>query len=143
MAAAKHGINDYWTIYVRHGKYLQPSYTLKMHLVAAEWLDTALAKPFAGKTVVVTHFAPHPGCVAPQHQGSDVSPYFVTDMSDLMKRHKIDVWCFGHTHTNCDFVAENRCRVVSNQLGYPGERTRTEFGIEFDTGFREDLVIEL
>ncbi len=30
----------------------------------------------------------------------------------------ITLWCFGHTHTNVDFVAENGCRVISNQLGY-------------------------
>jgi len=28
------------------------------------WLDTELAKPFDGKTVVISHFTPHAGCVA-------------------------------------------------------------------------------
>lgn len=84
--------------------------------------------------MVVTHFAPHPRCVAPQHQGSDVSPYFVSDLSWMIEKHKIDVWCYGHTHTNIRFVAENGCRVISNQRGYPGEQTA-----DFDPA----LVIEV
>ena len=137
MSIARRNINDYWMIQAHGGKRLEPRDTLKLHRTAVRWLDTELAKPFDGKTVVVTHFAPHRLCVAPQHQGSDVSPYFVTDLSRLMEKHRIDVWCHGHTHTNNDFIAENGCRVVSNQLGYTSERTR------LDTGFRHDLVIEL
>ena len=143
MTIAKFDINDYWMIRAKGGKHLEPRDTQKLHRTAVRWLDAELAKPFAGKTVVVTHFAPHRGCVAPQHQDSTVSPYFVTDLSWLMEKHRIDVWCHGHTHTNTDFIAENGCRVVSNQLGYPGERTRTEFGMAIDTGFRNELVIEL
>ena len=117
MDVAKRGINDYWMILARGGKHLEPRDTLKLHRTAVRWLDAELAKPFDGKTVVITHFAPHRGCVAPEHQDSDVSPYFVTDLSRLMGRHKIDVWCHGHTHTNNDFIAEGGCRVISNQLG--------------------------
>ena len=137
MNVAKRSINDYWMIYAHKGKRLEPRDTFRLHRTAIHWLDGELAKPFDGKTVVITHFAPHPRCVAPQHQGSDVTPYFVTDLSRLMEKHRIDLWCYGHTHTNCDFVAESGCRVVSNQLGYTGERTRP------DTGFRHDLVITL
>lgn len=135
MNIAKRSINDFWLIRAKGGNDMTPRDTFQMHRTAVRWLDNELGKRFDGKTVVVTHFAPHPGCVAPQHQNSDVSPYFVTDLSWLMNRHRIDVWCYGHTHTNIDFVAENGCRIVSNQLGYPGERV--------GTGFRNDLVIEL
>lgn len=135
MAVAKRGINDYWMIHARGGKNLEPRDTLKLHWTAVRWLDAELSKPFSGNTVVVTHFAPHRGCVAPQHEGSDLSPYFVTDLSRLMEKHHIDVWCHGHTHTNNDFMAEGGCRVISNQLGYPSEQA--------SVGFRNDLVIEL
>jgi predicted phosphodiesterase len=137
MAVAKRSINDYWMIGARHGKRLEPRDTRKLHGIAVRWLDGELARPFDGKTVVITHFAPHPRCVAPQHEGSDVSPYFVSDLSWLMEKYRIDVWCYGHTHTNADFVAESGCRVVSNQRGYPNELSSGK------TGFREDLVIEL
>lgn len=137
MNVAKNGINDYWMIYARGGKRLEPRDTLELHRKAVRWLDAELAKPFDGKTVVVTHFAPHRGCVAPQHQGSELAPYFVTDLSWLMEKHRIDVWCYGHTHTNNDFVAENGCRVVSNQRGYTSEFAAGGMG------FRPDLVIEV
>lgn len=143
MDVAKRRLNDFWMIHARGGKRLEPRDTQKLHRTAVRWLDAELSKPYDGKTVVVTHFAPHPGCVAPEHQGSDVSPYFVSDLSRLMKKHKIDLWCHGHTHTNTDFMAENGCRVISNQLGYQGERSRTQGGITFDNGFRNNLVIDL
>jgi predicted phosphodiesterase len=134
MDVARRSINDYWVIYVQQGKRLEPRDTLKLHRTAVRWLDSELAKPFDGKTVVVTHFAPHRRCIAPEHEGSDVSPYFVTDLAWLMEKHRIDLWCYGHTHTNTDFIAENGCRVVSNQLGYPRERS---------PNFRPDLIIEV
>lgn len=137
MSIAKRSINDYWMIYARGGKRLEPRDTLEFHRKAVRWLDAELAKPFDGKTVVVTHFPPHRGCIALQHMNSEVSPYFVTDLVWLMETHRIDVWCHGHTHTNNDFIAENGCRVVSNQRGYPNEVTVG------GTGFREGLVIEL
>lgn len=71
------------------------------------------------------------------NEHSDLLPYFVTDLSYLMRKHQIDVWCHGHTHTNNDFRVEGRCRVISNQLGYPGERGRPEIG------FRPELIIAL
>lgn len=135
MTAARKGINDYWMIYAKGGKRLQPRDTLRLHRTALCWLDAELSRPFNGKTVVVTHFAPHRGCVAPQHEASEVSPYFVSDLSRLMQKHRIDVWCHGHTHTNNDFLAEGGCRVISNQRGYPNEQA--------SIGFRHDLVIEL
>ena len=137
MSIAKRSINDYWVIHARGGKRLEPRDTLELHRKAVRWLDAELTKPFNGRTVVVTHFPPHRGCVAPQHQDSDLSPYFVTDLAWLMDKHRIDVWCHGHTHTNNDFIAGKGCRVVSNQRGYPNEVAAG------GTGFREDLVIEL
>lgn len=143
MRAARQNINDYWLIYASGGKHLEPRDTARLHRKSVDWLHAELSKPFAGKTVLVTHFAPHRRCVAPQHEGDTLTPYFVSDLSSLMEKHRIDVWCHGHTHTNTDFVAEGGCRVISNQLGYAGERSRTYGGITTDTGFRNELLIEL
>ncbi|MDP3512188.1 MAG: metallophosphoesterase [Sulfuritalea sp.] len=136
MAIAQRGINDYFLIAARQGKTLSPGDTLALHRSAVDWLDAELAKPFDGKTVVVTHFAPHRQCIAPLHQGNDLSPYFVTDLEWLMKKHPIATWCYGHTHTNINFTAESGCQVVSNQRGYPVEAAA-------DIGFRPEWVIEL
>jgi predicted phosphodiesterase len=98
------------------------------------WLDLELSKPWDGRTVIVTHNAPHPDCVEERYRGSAISPAFVSDLRWLMRKHRIDLWCFGHTHGNCDFKAKEGCRIVSNQMGYPGE------GV---LGFRPELVIEI
>ena len=134
MAQAQHSINDYWIVQDREGQRLTPRDTLRLHRESVQWLDHELSKPFNGKSIVVTHFAPHRRCVAPQYDGSDLSPYFVTNLAWLMEKHRIDVWAFGHTHTNVDFVAEGACRVVSNQMGYRGEDV---------PDFLPELVIEI
>lgn len=135
MLRAKQLINDYHQIRMKSGgKPLDPADTLALHVASVDWLDAELAKPFQGKTVVITHFAPHRGCVPPQFEGSDLSPYFVTDLSRLMQKHRIDLWCYGHTHASYDFVADGGCRIVSNQRGYPKEQ---------GVGFRPELLIEV
>lgn len=143
MNEAGRCISDYVMIYARGAKLLEPRDTAAIYRTSVSWLSQELSKHFDGKTVVVTHFAPHIGCIAPQHEGDLITAYFVANMAWMMEKYKIDVWCHGHTHTNTDFIAEGGCRVVSNQLGYPSERTRTRGGIEFDTGFRRDLMIEV
>lgn len=137
MALAGARINDYVAIDTRVGRHLAPGDTLRLHRQAVRWLDNQLGQAFDGKTVVVTHFAPHRRCVAPEHRESALSPYFVSDLARLMARHEIALWCHGHTHTNNDFIAEHGCRVLSNQRGYPPEFAAGRMG------FREALVIEL
>jgi predicted phosphohydrolase len=133
MVAASRGINDFLCIRSDRDKRFKPAHALELFQASVAWLDTELAKPFDGKTVVVTHFGPHRGCVAHQYEGGDLTPYFVSDLSHLMARHRIEVWCYGHTHSNFDFVDPSGCRVVSNQYGYDHEAI----------GFVPDLIIEV
>ena len=139
---ARDDINDFSSIFVRSRDKLDPPRTqtldpadaVNLYRTAITFLRSELAKPWSGKTLVVTHFAPHRGCIAQEYMGNDLTAYFVVDMAWMMSEFRIDVWAHGHTHTNTDFIAENGCRVVSNQRGYP---------IEQSIGFRPDLVIEV
>jgi predicted phosphodiesterase len=135
MLIARNYINDYRVITGSDGDRLRPEETRQLHKQSVTWLERELARPFAGKTVVVTHFAPHPFCVAREHRNSDVSPYFVNDLRNLINRHSIALWAFGHTHANCDFTTASGCRVISNQLGYPKEQEYI--------GFQPGLIIEV
>lgn len=136
LHVARDSLSDY-TMIRKPGGLMEPQDAVALHEKAAAWLADELAKPFEGKTVVVTHFAPHRRCVAAKYDGDLLTPYFTVDMSPLMRRHKIDLWAFGHTHYNIDFVGDNGCRIVSNQRGYPSD-------LRFpDSSFRPDLVIEL
>lgn len=137
LREARYVIADYSVTWMLGGFRLEPETTIDFHERASDWLAQELAKPFAGKTVVVTHFAPHRGTVAKEFEGGLLTPYFTTDMAPLMRRYPIDLWVFGHTHHNVDFVAENGCRIISNQRGYPRD------AVLRDNGFRPRLVVEL
>jgi hypothetical protein len=94
------------------------------------WLAAALALPFPGKTVVVTHFAPHPRSIAPGYVGHRANPGFVVDLEKTMG--SAALWIHGHTHTFFDYRVRGT-RVICNPRGYPGEAT----------GFRSDLIVEI
>ena len=135
MFSAEHGVNDFAMIMGKRHRPITALDMAKLHRVAAAWLTQELAKPWEGKTVVISHFAPHPGCGHPAYPDNALGPYFYCDMRWLMAKHKIDLWCYGHTHFSTDFIAENGCRVVSNQLGYGSEFGKTDFS--------EALVVEV
>lgn len=94
------------------------------------WLEKTLAAPFDGVTVVITHFAPHPGSIAKAFIGHPANPGFIVPLPALMGR--ASLWIHGHTHTAFDYVASGT-RIVCNPRGYPDEMT----------GFRDDCVIDL
>jgi 3',5'-cyclic AMP phosphodiesterase CpdA len=94
------------------------------------WLTAELASPFSGKTVVITHFAPHPRSIAPAFANHRANPAFVLDLEDAMGRAVL--WIHGHTHSFFDYRVRGT-RVVCNPRGYPGEHT----------GFRPELTVEI
>ena len=94
------------------------------------WLAAALATPFPGKTVVITHFAPHPRSIAPGYVGHRANPGFVLDLGEMMG--SAALWIHGHTHTFFDYRAGGS-RVICNPRGYPDEQT----------GFKPDLTLEI
>jgi predicted phosphodiesterase len=94
------------------------------------WLHAELAKPFPGKTVAITHFAPHPLSIAPAYANHRANPGFVVDLDEAMG--VAALWIHGHTHAYFDYRVRGT-RVVCNPRGYPGEQT----------GFRPDLTVEI
>jgi len=103
---------------------------IALHRADRAWLEARLTEAFAGSTVVVTHFLPHPQSIGPKFAGHPFNPGFASDLSHLMGR--VPLWIHGHTHTALDYVVDGT-RVVCNPRGYPHERT----------GFRPDLVVEV
>lgn len=101
---------------------LTPADTIALHRHARAWLETELAKPFAGKTIVVTHHAPHRRSLAERYADDVVSAGFVNDLPSMV-RAPVTLWVHGHTHTAFDYV-ENGTRVVCNPRGYLDRRTR-------------------
>jgi predicted phosphodiesterase len=97
------------------GDFLTPQQTVGLHRDATAFLQARLDRPFAGKTVVVTHHAPHPNSVHPRWAGSLVNAAFVSDLSRLMGRSAL--WFHGHTHDSFDFTIDGT-RVIANPMGY-------------------------
>ena len=93
-------------------------------LVCQDWLRSALAEPFDGKTVVITHFAPSLQSADPRYGMTPGTAGFCNALDDLLPM--ADVWIHGHLHAPSDYTASGlradgspwRCRVVANPLGY-------------------------
>jgi len=111
----------------------KPIDALAIHRVERRWIEEQLAKPFDGKTVVVTHHGPHHVCQHPQYPVSDITSAFHSDLSKLIDENDIDLWIYGHTHTNLN-IAISKTRIISNQAGYPGEHV---------AGFDASLLVEI
>lgn len=98
-----------------------PQDSLALHERARAWLETELARPFGGKTIVVTHHAPHRLSLAAHYAQDLVSAGFVSDLSTLIGTPAV-LWVHGHTHTAFDYTL-NGTRVVCNPRGYFDRRT--------------------
>ena len=79
------------------------------------WLRAALATPFDGKTVVITHFAPSLKSADPRFGISPSTAGFCNHLDELVA--KADEWLHGHLHCRLDYQF-NGCRVIANPLGY-------------------------
>lgn len=120
-----------------------PQDALELHLRSRQWLSEELAKPFEGKTVVVTHHGPHPLSVHPRYAGDTLNAAYVSDLSSLMPY--VDLWLHGHVHDAFDYRI-GRCRVVANPAGYIRNRnlaaSKDEFVFE-NPEFDRELVVAL
>jgi predicted phosphodiesterase len=123
-------LNPDYRVIRRGSRIFSPEDATALHREHRAWLERKLAEPFAGTTVVATHFAPHPGSIAPAYAGHPANPGFVVDLEPIMGRAAL--WIHGHTHTAFDYVVEGT-RVVCNPRGYPHEQT----------GFRADFVLSV
>lgn len=114
MRQSLHYVVDFRAIRVGDGR-LTPQQTVDLHRQAVDFLEAGLARPFAGKTVVITHHAPHPGSVHPRWNGNRVNAAFVSDLTRLMGTPAL--WMHGHTHDSFDYVVRGT-RVLANPMGY-------------------------
>ncbi|MHB8369458.1 MAG: metallophosphoesterase [Leptospirales bacterium] len=102
-----------------------------------EWLKQEIVKPFPGKTVVVTHFAPSLESNAAEYADSPIRGYFCNDLDSWIEGlgdRAPEIWIHGHTHHCVDYRI-GKTRVVSNQNGY--------LGIEKVEGFDPTKTVEI
>jgi hypothetical protein len=87
------------------------------HLAA---LRKALATPFDGPLVVVTHHLPV-GLVAPAiYHGEPTNPYYSNELWPELKSGRVNAWICGHSHGRT--IMEKPCLCVLNARGYPKQQ---------------------
>ena len=84
-------------------------------LQSQAWLRDALAVPFDGPTVAVTHFAPSLLSADPRYGVTPGTAGFCNSLDELLPLAKL--WLHGHLHCPLNYV-QHGCRVVANPLGY-------------------------
>lgn len=143
MRAAEISLNDHTLIKSGQTRF-KATDALQRHLDSRAYIESELAKPFAGKTVLVTHHGVHPKSIDPKYFGSDVNSAFVSDMTDILLR-GVDLSVHGHVHDGVDYRVGD-CRVVANPAGYLLNRNyapkRENFEFE-NARFNPQLVIEV
>lgn len=108
-----------------------PADALARHRAATTWLAEELARPFDGKTVVVTHHGPDLGSLDARYAHDIVSAGFLSRRPDLVAQ--ADLWVHGHTHTSFDYWIDDT-RVVCNPRGYISRRRSQPENPVFDWG---------
>ena len=106
-------------------------------LACQQWLRAALAQPFAGPTVVVTHFAPSLRSADPRYGVTPGTAGFCNALDELLPH--ADLWLHGHLHCASDYTATGRhedgspwqCRVLANPLGYASKGEQAGFQPRF------------
>lgn len=116
MQAAEKGLNDHRVIKTHEGVF-SAARALEEHEQSRRWLQRQLAAPYEGRTVVVTHHAPHPLSVHPRYAGDPLNAAFASDLTELLSL--ADLWLHGHVHDSFDYEVDG-CRVVANPRGYVG-----------------------
>ncbi len=96
---------------------LTPEASVALCRENAAWLESQLAQPHAGPTVVITHHAPTLQSVHPRFAGSILNGCFVSNLQHLMDGQRAQLWVHGHTHDSFDYTV-NGTRVVCNPRGY-------------------------
>jgi predicted phosphodiesterase len=139
--AARHAaaaqMNDHNHI-SRGAEGFSPADALALHRDRLAWLESRLAVPHAGATVVVTHHCPSPASVPAKYAGDALNPAFASNLDGLIRAHGPDLWIHGHTHSSFDYRIGGT-RVLCNPKGYGPRNGRAIENREF----RPRLVVEV
>ena len=93
-------------------------------LLCQSWLREALAQPFTGTTVVVTHYAPSLRSADPRYGLTPGTAGFCNALDDMLPL--AQWWLHGHLHAPSDYTAQG-CRVIANPLGYARKNEQLAF----------------
>ena len=134
MYLVQRGMDDFRQIMYDGHRFTPDDFNLE-HEKCLKFLKQAVDASTAKHIVVVTHHLPTLQVVAVQHKGSVLNSAFATELGNFIADSRIDVWIYGHSHTNIDTTIGNT-RIVCNQLGY------VSYNEHLTNGFEPNKVIE-
>ena len=126
-------INDFALI-MKGKNLLTVDDTQGFHLEAVRFLEDALALPWGGETVVITHHAPIPECVTPRFVGNLANNMFHAELNELIADNEIKFWLHGHMHDSISIDYADTV-IVCNPRGYIGHGR--------NNGFENPLTLEV
>jgi hypothetical protein len=126
MLDAANGMNDHRLILAapdNRVRRFSPYHARERHRRERAYIEAALATPFDGATVVVTHHLPSISSVPDRFALDDLTPAFASDLQDLILTYQPSLWIHGHTHDSFDYCI-GETRIICNPHGYDHERNR-------------------
>jgi predicted phosphodiesterase len=128
LIQARDVMNDYRWINGVHGR-VTPDEILAEHVKARSFLERALPRQAGLKRCVVTHHAPSKRSLPARYSDSRYTPYYVSDLEQLLLDHEPEVYVHGHIHASVQyFVGETM--VITNPRGHLGVHGNTAFMAE-------------
>ena len=122
QAGGLRGLNDFRVIWREndtkgHPLRLRPEDTIRLHHESRRFIEEALRRPFDGRTIVMTHHAPHPNSLHSRFGGL-LDYCFASNLEPvLIGADAPAAWLHGHVHHAVDYTI-GKCRVVCNPRGY-------------------------
>lgn len=98
-----------------------------LHQQSRAWLESQLAQPFPGKTVVITHHAPSEWSWNDSPKALKKLAY-CSDLKPLLHEYEITAWFHGHIHSTADYRVAG-ARILCNPRGYVGRKLVDRFDI--------------
>ncbi len=109
---------------LRNGEVMLAEAWRELGQACQAWLRAELARPHAGPTVVITHFAPSLRSADPRYGLVPGTAGFCNALDELLPQAQL--WLHGHLHCAHDYQVAG-CRVVANPLGYAVKGEQQEF----------------
>jgi Icc-related predicted phosphoesterase len=109
---------DYNYIYAGN-ELITPDDTRTEHAQSVEFLSREMAKPFKGKTIMMSHHAPSWQSVCREEQKHDtLSPFFYSNLDYLIQQYQPCLVVHGHTHCPADYQI-GLSRVMNQPMPEP------------------------
>ncbi len=104
----------------------RPLAAAELHRQHRAQIEAALAEPWSGPRIVVTHHAPSAQSLLHGEVREQIDAAYASDLSALMGRSTApDIWVHGHIHASRDYRI-GRTRVIANPRGHDTSHRRRD-----------------